>query len=77
MQDENFKIITLLTEMRGAQREHLLAYKEQSERAISLQLDATRRYARYAALTKFVLLPLLVILVGYLVYLGQKFLPFL
>jgi hypothetical protein len=72
MQDEGSRIVELLTEIRDLQREHLDAYKAQSARAISLQQDAVKRYARFTIVVRLVLLPLLAALIAYVIYLGQK-----
>lgn len=66
------EIVKLLTEIRDAERDHLLEYQRVTARSLELQQDAVDRQARVIVLYKrvliftFFLVAFILILIGYL-----------
>ena len=67
MQDEQQNVVSLLTEIRDAQREHLAAYREQAHRAIALQEVAIAKQ-RQVSRVYYVALSVISVLVAYGLY---------
>jgi type VI protein secretion system component VasF len=62
MHDEQHDIIDLLIEIRDTQREHLAAYREQAQRAISLQELAVAKQQQIARVYYVVIAVLAVVI---------------
>jgi hypothetical protein len=66
------EIVKLLTEIRDAERDHLLEYQRVTARSLELQQDAVDRQARVIVLYKrvlvftFCIVAFILILIGYL-----------
>ncbi len=57
--------LEILREIRDAQREHLAAYKQATERSIALQTTAVARQERFAVVYRRVLAVLAIVLLAF------------